>query len=149
MHGRPRECGQACGRHDLVPEEPLRRVCSWFMVAGTASVSPTSHPPLLDMLRISSSILTQAMQYYGTLLDFKSDRLRLLWQYCRGLGSVEAWARERPADVWRFRGLVMLAMTWAERRFAKMLSDLDLYGLADSRRVGRLVWCRSCVLIWR
>ncbi len=121
--------------------EPLRALHSCFMAAGSAPARPTEGPPLLNLIWERRSVVTKAMQWYGTLLSGKCSRLRLLWQTHDGCDSLAAWQRQYPEHARLLYRMVVFAAAWVQRRHGLYVLKqgqrrwpLSLFALGDARR---------------
>ena len=90
---------------------------------------------MLDELWAEKSMVRAALQHLSGLLQGTASRLRLIWGLS-GTATVEEWVDAHPEEAATVRSLVLLAVSWVERRFYFRFHEhrWQLLGLGDLRR---------------
>lgn len=100
-------------------EEPLKFLAFKFL---SFSQPASSQAPLLILNNEHRSPLVAVTQYLTGLLASNSDRLILLFRRA-GFMSLDDWEKHNKSDIRYLRRLVMLALSWVQRRQVDRLTE--------------------------
>lgn len=132
--------------------EPLRHICSFFLLHGIRPPDTSRHPPLFDLIWGEKSLISLVLQYYSAMLAGSSSRLELLWR--RSSVPFASWREERPQEAQTLRKLILVASSWVRRRFVYDALPWSLLAVTDERRrdedkresIERFAATRTCCL---
>lgn len=116
-----------------VVQEPERFLTYYFLDCSNKLRDYNTWSPLLNLLNDDYSIIVSVLQYYATLLDEDSPRLRLIWSKAGCLSYAE-WQLLHPEQVQYVKRLSLQAIGLIEHRHVRALKKLEVYGVGDSRR---------------
>ncbi len=108
-----------------------------FVFLGSASSRGTfaSSPILFKLANPRTSPLVASLQYLASLLFGKGEKTRLQILFSSSHASLEEWEQECTQDVRALRRMVLLTISWLQRRIGDRIDEppFSLVALSDPK----------------
>ena len=114
-------------------DEAIRFMTFTFLGSCASFGNPLASPILFQLANPSSSPLLAALQYLASVLFSTGPKTRLQIVLKSGYASIPDWEQEAPQDVRTFRRMVLLTISWLQRRVGDRIDEFpfSLVALAD------------------